>query len=72
MTTKRSQLEKIEDVLLNNTQTPGVTAAFIAKFAHVPKSAVSKRISELRETYDIYTNYRVRNGQRKAYYRLAN
>lgn len=69
--TKRSQIEKIEDVLLNNTATPGVTAAFIAKFAGVPKAAVSKRVSDLREHYTIYTNYRMRNGERKAYYRLA-
>ncbi len=67
----RSQMERIEDVLLNNTQTPGVTAAFIAKYAHVPKTAVGKRIHDLREMYDIYTNYRTVNGKRKAYYRLA-
>jgi DNA-binding IclR family transcriptional regulator len=69
---RTSQIDKIANVLAQNTQTPGLTAAMIAKKAGVPKANVAKRVSDLRsEGFAIYTNFRVRNGARKSYYRLA-
>ena len=68
----KTQIEKIENVLLRHTATPGVTAQAIANMARVPYENVSKRISDLREFYDIYTNYRNVDGKRTAFYRLAN
>jgi len=67
-----SQIDRIVRVLADNTQTPGLTASMIAKRAGVPRANVSKRVADLRsEGFEIYTNYRMRNGARKAYYRLA-
>lgn len=70
-TPRKTQIEKIENVLLRHTATPGVTAKSIANMARVPHEAVGKRIYDLREYYDIYTNYRNVNGKRTAFYRLA-
>jgi hypothetical protein len=39
--------------------------------ARVPYETVSKRVHDLREYYQIYTNYRNVNGKRTAFYRLA-
>lgn len=67
-----SQITKIAKVLARNSQTPGLTASMIAKKARVPKANVAKRVHDLRnEGYEIYTNYRMRNGERKTYYRMA-
>jgi len=67
-----SQIDRIVKVLAKRNMTPGMTAAMVAKFAHVPKANVAKRVSDLRnEGYEIYTNYRKIGGKRKAYYRLA-
>jgi biotin operon repressor len=67
-----SQIDKIATVLAQNTKTPGLTTAMIAKKAGVPKQNVAKRVSDLRrEGFEIYTNFRVRNGERKTYYRMA-
>ena len=57
---------------LRHTATPGITAQAIANMARVPYETVSKRVSDLRETYNIYTNYRNVDGKRTAFYRLAN
>ena len=70
-TPRKTQIEKIENVLLRHTATPGVTVDAIARMARVPRDAVSKRVSDLREYYSIYTNYRNVNGKRTAFYRLA-
>ena len=70
-TPRKTQIEKIENVLLRHTATPGVTAQSIANMARVPYETVSKRIFHLRESYNIYTNYRKVNGKRTAFYRLA-
>mgnify|MGYP006285216361 CR=1 FL=1 len=70
-TPRKTQIEKIENVLLRHTATPGVTTQAIANMARVPYEAVSKRIFDLRQQYDIYTNYRKVNGKRTAFYRLA-
>ena len=70
-TPRKTQIEKIENVLLRHTATPGVTADAIARMARVPRDAVGKRVSDLREYYSIYTNYRKVDGKRTAFYRLA-
>ena len=72
MTKKLPQITKIENVLLKHTATPGITADAIARIARVPRAAVGKRVADLREYYDIYTNYRNVDGKRTAFYRLAN
>ena len=69
-TARKTQIEKIENVLLRHTATPGVTAQAIANMARVPYETVAKRVHDLREYYDIYTNYRNVNGKRTAFYRL--
>jgi biotin operon repressor len=67
-----SQIDKVLVALTSNPQTPGLTAAMIVKRTGVPKATVAKRVHDLRnEGYEIYTNYRMRNGKRKAYYRIA-
>lgn len=70
-TPRKTQIEKIENVLLRHNTGPGVTVAAIARMARVPYEAVSKRVADLRETYTIYTNYRKVDGKRTAFYRLA-
>jgi hypothetical protein len=70
-TPRKTQIEKIENVLLRHTATPGITADSIAKLARVPRENVGKRVSDLREYYNIYTNYRNVDGKRTAFYRLA-
>lgn len=72
MTARKTQIEKIENVLLKHNTGAGVTAASIASMARVPYENVRKRVADLREFYDIYTNYRMVDGKRTAFYRLAN
>ena len=43
----------------------------VAKIARVPRENVSKRVADLREFYNIYTNYRNVDGKRTAFYRFA-
>jgi len=68
-----SQLSKVVKYLRRNNTGPGVTAAKLAKLSGVPKSNVYKRIHDLRmmEGATIYSNFRMVNGQRKMYYRIA-
>ena len=70
-TPRKTQIQKIENVLLKHNAGPGITVDSIAKIARVPREAVSKRVHDLRETYRIYTNYRSVKGKRTAFYRLA-
>lgn len=70
-TTRKTQIEKIENALLRHNTGPGITASAIARIARVPREAVGKRVSDLREVYQIYTNYRKVDGKRTAFYRLA-
>ena len=70
-TPRKTQIEKIETVLLKHTATPGITADAVSRIARVPRENVTKRISDLREYYNIYTNYRMVDGKRTAFYRLA-
>ena len=71
MATRKTQIEKIENVLRKYNTGPGVTSAKIASLARVPRETVGKRVFDLREYYDIYTNYRMVNGKRTAFYRFA-
>ncbi len=71
-TPRKSQIEKIENVLLRHTASPGITVRAIANMARVPYETVSKRVYDLREHYTIYTNYRKVKGKRTAFYRLSN
>ena len=70
-TKKKTQIEKIENALLNHNTGPGITASAVARIARVPRAAVTKRISDLREYYQIYTNWRKVDGKRTAFFRLA-
>lgn len=70
-TKKKSQVEKIKNVLTRHTKGAGISASSISRIARVPYDSVSKRVHDLREMYNIYTNYRNVNGKRVTYYRLA-
>jgi hypothetical protein len=70
-TPRKTQIEKIENVLLKYNTGAGVTADSISRLARVPRENVGKRVHDLREYYNIYTNYRNVNGKRTAFYRLA-
>ena len=70
-TPRKTQIEKIENVLLKHNAGPGITADAVARIARVPRENVTKRISDLREYYNIYTNWRKVDGKRTAFYRLA-
>lgn len=71
-TARKTQIEKIETVLLKHTASPGITSDAVARIARVPRESVAKRVADLREYYNIYTNYRMVDGKRTAFYRLAN
>jgi hypothetical protein len=70
-TARKTQIEKIENVLLKHNTGAGITADSVARIARVPRESVSKRVADLREYYNIYTNYRMVDGKRTAFYRLA-
>jgi hypothetical protein len=70
-TIRKSQIEKIENVLRKYNTGAGVTVDKVASLARVPREAVSKRVYDLREYYTIYTNYRDVKGKRTAFYRFA-
>jgi len=68
-----SQLSKVAKVLRSNNRGVGITAAKIARLTGAPKESVYKRVYDLRvnEGHNIYSNYRMVNGERKMYYRIA-
>ena len=70
-TPRKTQVEKIENVLRRYNTGAGITADKIANLARVPRENVSKRVYDLREMYNIYTNYRDVDGKRTAFYRFA-
>lgn len=70
-TPRKTQIEKIEAVLRKHNTGAGITADKVASLARVPRENVSKRVSDLREMYNIYTNYRDVAGKRTAFYRFA-
>ena len=67
----KTQMEKIEAVLRKFNTGAGITADRIAKIARVPRENVSKRVSDLREFYTIYSNTRLVDGVKTVFYRLA-
>ena len=67
----KTQMEKIETVLRKYNTGAGITADRIASIARVPRENVSKRVSDLREFYTIYSNTRLVNGVKTVFYRLA-
>ena len=71
-TPRKTQIEKIENVLRRYNKGAGITADKVASLARVPRENVGKRVYDLREMYNIYTNYRTVDGKRTAFYRLAN
>ena len=71
-TARKTQIEQIENVLLKHNTGAGITADSVARIARVPRESVAKRVADLREYYNIYTNYRMVDGKRTAFYRLAN
>lgn len=70
-TPRKTQIEKIENVLRRYNTGAGITADKVAKIARVPRETVGKRVHDLREFYNIYTNYRDVDGKRTAFYRFA-
>ncbi len=70
-TPRKSQVEKIETVLRKHNKGAGITARAVSRIAKVPYESVAKRVSDLRESYNIYTNYRNVDGKRTAFYRFA-
>lgn len=70
-TARKTQIEKIETVLRKYNSGAGITADRVANLARVPRETVGKRVSDLREFYNIYTNYRMVDGKRTAFYRFA-
>ena len=68
---RSTQIEKIETVLRKYNTGAGITADKIANIARVPRENVGKRVYDLREMYNIYTNYRTVDGKRTAFYRFA-
>jgi hypothetical protein len=67
---RKSQMEKIENVLRKYNTGLGISASKIASLARVPRKNVGKRVYDLREDYTIYTNYHDVKGKRTAFYRF--
>lgn len=70
-TTRKTQIEKIENVLRRYNTGKGINAKSIARMAKVPYEAVGKRIYDLRESYNIVSNFQTVGGKRMAFYRFA-
>jgi len=68
-----SQLSKVAKHLRRNSKGVGISAKKLANLAHIPVESVYKRIYDLRvlEGKTIYSNFRMVNGQRKMFYRIA-
>lgn len=68
-----SKIERVENVLLNNNTSPGLTAKQVARKARVDVATVHRRVSDLRNLYGmtIYSNYRIVNGRKQLFYRAA-
>lgn len=68
-----TQLRRVAKVLRANSRGAGITPAKLAKLAGVSKDTVYKRVADLRQEpgREIFSNYRVVNGQKKMYYRIA-
>jgi DNA-binding Lrp family transcriptional regulator len=68
-----SQLSQVAKYLRRNSDGAGITVSKLARLAKVSPSAVHKRVSDLRnlEGKTIYSNYRMVNGRRTMFYRIA-
>lgn len=68
-----SHLSRVAKVLRSNTKGAGITVGRLAQLSGLSKTAVYKRVSDLRnvEGQRIYSNYRNVNGKRKMFYRFA-
>lgn len=68
-----SQLTKVAKQLRRNTKYPGVTPSKLSLLSGVPKESVYKRVHDLivLEGKTIYKNFRMVNGHRRMFYRLA-
>ena len=68
-----SHLSRVAKVLRTNTKGAGITVGRLAQLSGLSKTAVYKRVSDLRnvEGHAIYSNYRNVNGKRKMFYRFA-
>lgn len=68
-----SQLTKVAKHLRRNSKGVGISAKKLANLAHIPVESVYKRIYDLRvvEGKTIYSNFRMVNGRRKMFYRIA-
>lgn len=64
---------KVEKFLRRNTKTPGITPSKLSKLTGLSTSSVYRHVANLREKegLDIYKNYRIVNGKRTMFYRLA-
>lgn len=68
-----SHLSRVAKVLRTNTKGAGITVGRLAQLSGLSKTAVYKRVSDLRNVkgHAIYSNYRNVNGKRKMFYRFA-
>ena len=68
-----SHLSRVAKVLRSNTKGAGITVGRLAQLSGLSKTAVYKRVSDLRNVkgHAIYSNYRNVNGKRKMFYRFA-
>lgn len=68
-----SQLSRVAKQLRRHSDGVGITVAKLAKLSGVPKESVYKRVNDLRneEGKTIYSNYRIVNGKRTMFYRIA-
>lgn len=68
-----SQLSRVAKHLKSNRRGPGITAGRLAFLAGIPKTAVYRRIYDLRTVIkkDVQSNWREVNGKRRMFYRLA-
>lgn len=67
-----TKLEKIGNILENHNSGAGITPRKLAALSKTSPNVARKCVSDLRQVgFDIYTNYRIVNGKRQAFYRLS-
>lgn len=68
-----TQLRRVAKILRANARGPGITPGKVAQLAGVSKNTVYKRVADLRNEPGrmIYSNFRIVNGQKKMFYRIA-
>lgn len=72
-TTKKrtSQYDRVEKALSNYKSGHGLTYAALSRIAKVPTYSLSQRLSELRDDYNLRTNYHVVKGKKTAFYKFG-